>query len=249
MKQSTLKRLALLLGGLVLLVLSISAGQFIRRSPTVACTPTRVLFVGNSYTYVHNIPELLVRLGAESSPAQCIETAMIAQGGATLQNHWDGGIALQTIQSGDWDFVVLQEQSMVPLLNQAEMASAVRDFNRAITASDARTVLFVTWARQFSPENQAQISAVYLDLGRELGALVVPVGSAWAHMAQIDPGIRLYDSDQSHPAPAGAYLTACVFYATLFDRSPAGLDRLGVVSAREARALQDAAWASVSQRR
>ena len=137
---------------------------------------------------------------------------------------------------------------MTPLLDQAAMAGSVRAFNREITASGAQTVLFLTWARQHSPQSQAQISAAYQALGRELGALVAPVGVAWARAGQLDPSIGLYAPDQSHPAPAGAYLTASVFYATLFGRSPAGLDALGAVTAEQARTLHDAAWWAVKPR-
>jgi hypothetical protein len=247
MSHPALSRLALLLGGLLLVVLALVAGQLARRS--AACTPTRVLFIGNSYIYEQDMPELLAGLAESASPKQCVETAMVVRGGATLAELWNGGEAINAIRSGDWDFVVLQEQSMTPLLDQAAMAGAVRAFNRAITASGAQTVLFLTWARQHSLQSQAQISAAYLALGRELGALVAPVGVAWARTGQLDPSIGLYAPDQSHPAPAGAYLTASVFYATLFGSSPSGLDALGAVTAEQARTLHEAAWWAVSQRR
>ena len=129
------------------------------------------------------------------------------------------------------------------------MAGSVRAFDREIKARGAKTVLFVTWARQHSPQNQSQISAAYLGLGRELGALVAPVGSAWQRAAQLDPSIGLYAPDQSHPAPAGAYLTASVFYATLVGRDPSGLDTLSLVSAEQARTLHAAAWEAAGQSR
>ena len=37
------------------------------------------------------------------------------------------------------------------------------------------------------------------------------------------PEPELYFSDGSHPSPAGSYLAACTFYATLFHASPVGL--------------------------
>jgi len=33
----------------------------------------------------------------------------------------------------------------------------------------------------------------------------------------------LYVADKSHPNSAGSYLAACVFYATIFGKSPEGL--------------------------
>ena len=41
----------------------------------------QVLFIGNSFTYVNNVPRLIEAIAA-SLPGPCIETAMIASGGA-----------------------------------------------------------------------------------------------------------------------------------------------------------------------
>jgi hypothetical protein len=71
------------------------------------------------------------------------------------------------------------------------------------------------------------------------------VGYAWFVVRQQDPGIELWQSDQSHPSQAGTYLAACVFYATLFDQSPVGLSYHGGLSDGDAHALQSAAGSSV----
>lgn len=62
-----------------------------------------------------------------------------------------------------------------------------------------------------------------MTIGRELGTLVVPVGVAWRHALERMPDLRLHMEDQSHPTPAGTYLTAATFYAPLLDRAAAGL--------------------------
>jgi len=64
------------------------------------------------------------------------------------------------------------------------------------------------------------------------------VGLAWQRAVGQRPGIALWDSDGSHPAPAGSYLAACVFYATLFGESPAGLNYHADLSPDEAQFLQ-----------
>ena len=57
---------------------------------------------------------------------------------------------------------------------------------------------------------------IYLTLGKELGAIVVPVDLAWHEAARRDPQIVLYKPDNIHPAPAGTYLAACCFALTLW---------------------------------
>jgi hypothetical protein len=139
----------------------------------------------------------------------------IFAGGASLRAHWNAGHAAQAIASGGYDYVVLQEQSTLPIKNASRMAENVRLFDEAIKRADSKTVLYMTWARQHSPESQHAITTAYNSIGVELGAIVVPVGLVWQHFLSEHDEPVLYDRDQSHPSLAGTYLAACVFLAAL----------------------------------
>jgi PKD repeat protein len=52
-------------------------------------------------------------------------------------------------------------------------------------------------------------------------AALAPVAKVWRHLRTTQPGINLYDVDESHPAAAGSYAAACTFYAILFQKNPA----------------------------
>jgi hypothetical protein len=52
---------------------------------------------------------------------------------------------------------------------------------------------------------------------------------------------NLYDADGSHPSAAGSYLAACVFFRTLFGKSPVGAAVHGGVAPEEGELLQRAA--------
>ena len=84
-------------------------------------------------------------------------------------------------------------------------------------------MLYMTWARQFAPESQKAITAAYNSIGKELGAIVVPVGTAWQKFVTKHDEPLLYDRDQSHPSIAGTYFAACVFMAVLLKISPIGI--------------------------
>jgi hypothetical protein len=60
-----------------------------------------------------------------------------------------------------------------------------------------------------------------------LSAILSPVGEAWRTARLIKPYVNLWDSDDSHPTLDGSYLTACVFYAKIFNQSPVGLSYYG----------------------
>jgi hypothetical protein len=182
-----------------------------------------VLFVGNSYTYVNMLPEMLQKLAIAGG--QSMEYRMITPGGSSLNQNWDQGLAPKAIAEGGWDYVVLQEQSLRPITNAANMHIYARLFDGEVRKAGARTVFYVTWPRKNAPDQQATLTAAYSSIATELGALSCPVGPAWAGVHKKQPDLELYQSDGSHPSPEGTYLAACVFYNVLFGKSPVGLPR------------------------
>jgi hypothetical protein len=185
-------------------------------------TPGNVLFIGNSFTARNDLPVLVARLAAARGKA--VRHRLISAGGASLRTHWNAGEAARTIRAGGYDHVVLQEQSTLPLKNAGRMHENVRLFEAAIRAAGATTVLYMTWARRHAPETQEAITSAYTEIGRELGATVVPAGVAWQRFLSQHHQPVLHDPDQSHPTPAGSYLAACAFLAVLFQENPVGIE-------------------------
>lgn len=193
----------------------------------------RVLFIGNSYTYFNNLPQMFAGLAASAKPPLVVEAEMVVVGGATLKSLWEGGKALETLRSGKWDYVVLQEQSTLgptPMVNGVVQISDpktfheyARRFDAEIKKAGAKTIFYLTWARQNAPQTQTALTSAYLSVGKELDDLVAPVGIAWESALKSNPQLPLHIEDRSHPNPAGSYLAACVFYATIFGKSPEGL--------------------------
>jgi hypothetical protein len=189
----------------------------------------RVLFIGNSYTFFNNLPQILT--GLAESANQAVETEMIAAAGATLKKHWEEGKAVEALKRVPWDYVVLQEQSTLGLPSQpgAQINSPkmfheyARLFNSEIGKVGAKTVFFLTWARQDRPHTQALLTDAYFSIAKELKAIVAPVGIAWQKAARKNAKVALHQKDLSHPTPAGSYLAACVLYSTLLRKSPVGL--------------------------
>ena len=183
------------------------------RSPSI-----KLLFIGNSFTQRNNLPGLLADLAAARNLS--VKHELFSVGGASVRTHWNAGRAANAIATGGYDYVVLQEQSTLPVKNAQRMAENVRLFDEAIRHAGSQTVLYMTWARQHAPESQSKIAAAYNTIGEELGAIVVPVGLVWQDfLAQHDLPV-LYDRDQSHPTLAGSYLAACVFLAALLKAEP-----------------------------
>ncbi|HEV7302454.1 MAG TPA: hypothetical protein VGN72_24155 [Tepidisphaeraceae bacterium] len=202
-----------------------------------------VLFIGNSFTARNDLPRLVATIAA--ADGRSLSHRLISAGGASLRQHWNKREAAAAIEGGGYDYVVLQEQSTLPVKNAQRMAENVRLFDECIRADGSRTALYMTWARRHAPETQDAITAAYEQIGSELGALVLPVGRVWQAFAQqqhASPAI--YDRDGSHPSLAGSYLVACVMYGVLFGQSVVDLqaDVAGLTEA-DRRLLQTAAAA------
>jgi uncharacterized protein DUF4886 len=223
--MNVFRKFVLLVG---LLLLSPVTGGCWQQTPA-----TRVLFVGNSYTYFNNLPRLLAQLAASAKPSKAVDAEMVVEGGATLQKLWDEGKAVKAIREKRWDYVVLQEQStlgeagtidgIAQINDPAAFFKAARLFNGQIRKTGAKTVFYMTWARENSAKSQEKLTFAYLTIANELNAMVAPVGIAWQAELANTSTLHLYQSDKSHPTPGGSYLAACVFYAVLFGQSPVGL--------------------------
>lgn len=165
--------------------------------------------------------------------------------GSTLNEHADALPAL--LKSRRWDLVVLQGHSTETIDGDRQpiWADTVRKFDAQIRASGAKTALFMTWGYQDKPGMLAPIAESVTAVGNELGALVVPVGAAFAQALKFQPKLALHEADQKHPTPAGTYLAACVFFVALTGENPAGLPYRYALSAEDAKFLQQTAWETV----
>jgi hypothetical protein len=209
-------------------------------------SPMKVLFIGNSFTARNNIPDLVAQLA--ESRGKRLQHRLISAGGASLRMHWNKGDAQRAIQQTRYDYVVLQEQSTLPIKNALRMHENIRLFDKEIKDSGAKTALYLTWARQNAPETQKTITDAYTAIGEELGAAIIPVGVAWQNFTRKHSHPVLHDQDKSHPTLAGSYLAACVFFAVLFGETPFGIvsDIKGMTKA-EAELMQKLAWAAVQK--
>jgi hypothetical protein len=224
--------------------------------------PLHVLFIGDSYTYVNDLPGMLTSIAATSGTSPRITTDEVVQGGASLEDLWEAG-APQKIQEGSWTQVVLQGQSVEPLTSipgndQSTFQTYAKQFGDLIVAAGAQPTLFDTWARaagdtSYSPypfgdfacpaEMQDELTIAYAQAATlEPKSLLVCAGEAFKEAIAQHPEIILQQSDFSHPTVAGTYLAASTFYVALTGNPvpeqsavPAGL------SATDAATLRDIA--------
>ena len=222
--------------------------------------PLEVLFIGNSYTYVNDLPARLHELAAEAETPPSIDVTSVTVGGASFQMHWSGADAQPAIADGH-THVVLQGQSVEPIAAPATFLEYGELLADAATAAGSTPVLYQTWARKAgdpiyadpisggSPEAmQDGLTAAYATLAMETGAAVAPVGEAWRIAWTDHPEVELYAADGSHPSAAGTYLAACVVYIVLTGKAAPEGGLPGNVEPADAAALREAATQATAGR-
>jgi hypothetical protein len=207
--------------------------------------PHHILFLGNSYTasnsglYTH-----VTGIAQAIDPEWEIETGYSTPGGCTLEMHTTNTNSLTEINSGIYDYVVLQEQSTRPVEDPDLFYEYATVLDSMITENGAQTAFFMTWARQNDPGMIEGLAGAYTYIGTELQAPVAPVGLAFEQIRLNHPEINLYSGDGSHPSWHGSYLAALVIYVKLWNQNPAGCSYIPdeSIHTEEATILQQVAW-------
>src|SRR3954469_20382644 len=107
------------------------------KSSASSATPVRMLFVGNSFAARNDLPGMLAQLAIapDGKSGHAIEHRLIQRGGASLRMHLNKGDAAAAIAEGEFNYVVLQEQSTLPIKNATRMHESVREFHALIRAA------------------------------------------------------------------------------------------------------------------
>jgi len=197
--------------------------------------PLRILWIGNSYTYVNELPKIISMLADSSHVERAPAITGILKGGETLKGHWANPVVQNAFEE-KWDIVVAQEQSTTPIDAPDSMFKYGKLIADAAHKSGARVVLYVSWPQKTRPAAEDTIVAAYRKLGNATNASLALAGRAWLDVIAQDPTVELYQKDGSHPLPQGSYIAACVFYEVFFGKSPVGLPAIGVTAAEAKRA-------------
>lgn len=198
----------------------------------------QVLFIGNSFTYFNDMPYTFLNMAKTVDPESRVES--IAYGGYSLAQYCDettevGRLVIGKIVSYEWDYVVLQEQSLLPCKNEEEFVGAVKRLSKIVEQIGAKVILYQTWAYADNTEKLASTGMTYSEMASKLkmaydraaaesGATVAPVGEMFAHVKISDHITCLINAnDGYHPSSTGSYLAACVIFRTITGKSTIGL--------------------------
>jgi Domain of unknown function (DUF4886)/PKD domain len=201
---------------------------------TSAQEETSVLFIGNSYTFQNDMPDIFKKIAASFDRAVYVDT--VVMGGKNLKYHAAQAITYETIRKRKWDFVVIQGHSD-EFAQPDEVANkntfpAVRQLMDSVKANHpcSQVLFYMTWAYESGNPNwdkintyqkmQDMVAAGYQRMSNEFNIPLSPVGLVWQAVRKTDSSINLYHEDLKHPSLAGSYLSACTFFTSIFGISP-----------------------------
>lgn len=191
-----------------------------------------ILFIGNSYTYYNDMPTIFKNIAAEQGID--LNVTSVTKGGYSLSQLADitdkyGKLADDTLKTQKFDVTFLQEQSILPITDNAKFLSGATKLNEKIKQNGSKTVLYQTWGRNSnSPDLKSldlttasmskNLATAYQNAAKELSCIVSPVGDAFLDVFENHPSVDLYNPDDSHPSIIGSTLAALCHFVTLFGK-------------------------------
>ena len=171
----------------------------------------KVLFIGNSHTFVHYVPARTAEFC--KSYGQPIEPVMLTHPGMGLDWHLRQSQTYFNLLWGGYDAVILQHNAH-PFPGKESLLEAGKQM-AAITPEGTKIYLYMTWSEKSNPAGQAAMSAAYEALAEKIDATICPVGRIWWQTAAAHPDEELYFADGEHSSVLGASLAAAVIGRTL----------------------------------
>lgn len=202
-----------------------------------------VLFLGNSYTYCNNLPELVQSLSASAGKTLIVDSN--TPGGCSIANHVHNATSIQKISQGTWNYIVIQEQSQIPTIDYyrynmmypaiTELKSIAEQYNPC-----TRIITYMTWGRRFGGQQcddgnvhcspdfvdfnhmQDTLTSAYTEICDMLSMQCAPVGVSWQSVLN-DTALLLHSGDNSHPNLDGSYLAALTIFSAIWKLPTSGL--------------------------
>lgn len=226
--------------------------------------PSSALYVGNSFFYYNNsLHGHVGQLVRAADPKKNFRAVSVTISGSGFDWHDMGSyfrpnaLSSYSFDANNkivfnkldklFDLAIMMDCSQCPI--HPQLKSVFRDYAKknadTVRKHGAKPVFFMSWAYADAPEMTAQLAEAYTQAANDNNVFVIPAGLAFARSVAQRPELNLYVADKRHPSLAGTYLAACTVYASLFKKSPVGLNYTAGLDESTAKFLQAVAWDTV----
>ena len=189
-----------------------------------------ILFVGNSYTFYHDMPQcIFAPMAAEAGYEMDVRS--VTCGGYKLewyadQENAEGKRLREVIADRHFDCIVLQDHSLSTITDPAGFFSGIRAVKTLLEEHTDRFVLYSTWARKpgcptldeigMTPREMTRhIAEHYDEAARRFRMEVAHVGRAFEAYSLEHPEAELYFEDLHHSSALGSTIAAETILSTV----------------------------------
>lgn len=174
----------------------------------------KVLFIGNSHTFTHDVPSIINKLFIENNEKW--EYKEMTVSGQTLKFHSTREDLLNEIKVGNYDIIILQERASnfdQELFNEGFNPL----YDHIINNTKSKILMYMIWSNESRPEIQKTILESYRNASKNDRVSLASAGIVWDIIRHNHKDITLY-MDGNHATKTGAYLAASTLFYALTNR-------------------------------
>ena len=197
--------------------------------------PTRILWLGSSSTYVHDLPRQVGRWLMHHGDMDSVTTHLAGKSGTGFHEYMrDGFEAQYGLEAGETllekirrernDFVVIQQITyFIADADSSEIIDKTATLVDAIREAGGEPVFYeMGW--RLPAINETGRNMILREAQRHGITHYGPCSSAWKRVREERPDLELHNlPDTDHPGTLGNYLNMSCMYAALSGKSPVGL--------------------------
>lgn len=193
-----------------------------------------ILFIGNSYTHMNEMPKSFEKIALVSGKK--VNVTRNTHSGFSFAQHSERKDMYEAIKKEKWDFVILQGYSREFIHDYNHIDSETVPFLTKILDSIytnsplTNVLLYQTWGydKGYNEKEETntyekmamRIRDGYNYVSDRYNLPIVPVGMTWREAKSKLKNIDLYAKDRAHPSKYGSYLIANTFYQAIFNDKP-----------------------------
>ena len=224
--------------------------------------PYKVFFIGHSlYKYGPcDIPAAVQFLSEAAEVDRPIKASTFIRGGAKHQDYFNTPEVMNRLRDETWD-IVLIAGNLNDMANPEKVnLEFAKKLDNEAKSKNIRVLEYVAWPwvkvsgdEVFEKRMKAQdaFNQSLIQLAKDTGATLVPSGPGLVNVIKKDRKFMdEFKYGEVHVSPMGYYFTACVIFATIYNKSPEGLPSVFKefnIDKDTAKILQVTAWETVQE--
>jgi hypothetical protein len=193
-----------------------ASGSIGRQKPadTIQNRKFNILFIGNSLTYINNLPELVEK--SAKLKGITIETKMIANPDYALIDHWNDGKVQKLIASKKYNFVIVQQGPSSQTEGRNMLIIDGKKYSDLCKINGAQLCYFMVWPAMTNYDTFEAVIKNHTDVAVMHNAILLPVGEVWKNHFDSTNNFDYYSADGFHPSLKGSQVAADIIVTHLF---------------------------------